>query len=91
MVFMLMFLNLEHFLFLFSNKMLVIRHGIHKMLVRIANEKTMIRQLLHKQSARGLYSLTRPFRQVNSVRNFKPLPDYIWINLFIIHAHTDIQ
>ena len=38
------------FLFLFSNKMLVIRAGIHKMHVRKANRKTLIRLLLKKQS-----------------------------------------
>ena len=32
-----MFKNFKHFLFLFSNKMLVTRAGIHKMHVRIAN------------------------------------------------------
>ena len=31
--------NLNTFLFLFSNKMLAIRAGIHKMLVRIANRE----------------------------------------------------
>ena len=32
-------LSVKHFLFLFSNKMLVFRAGIHKMLVRIANSQ----------------------------------------------------
>ena len=34
---------LKTFLFLFSNKMLVLRAGIHKMLVRIANREDLIR------------------------------------------------
>ena len=38
------------FLFLFSNKNLVIRAGIHKMLVKIANRKTL-----------GLHCLSRHF------------------------------
>ena len=51
------FYNLECFsFFLFSNKMLVIRAGIHKMLVRIAN-----REDLKEQSDMGLLCLSRPF------------------------------
>ena len=42
---------------MFSNKMLVIRAGIHKMLVRIANRKDPIEQ----QSDLGLCCLSRPF------------------------------
>ena len=34
-----MFLNFDHYLFLLSNKMLAIRVGIYKMLVRIANSE----------------------------------------------------
>ena len=34
-----MLLNFEHFFLLFTNKMLVIRAGSHKMLVRIANRE----------------------------------------------------
>ena len=49
------------FLFLFSNKMLVIRAGIHKMLVRIANREDPDK----KQYDLGLHCLTRPFWQRN--------------------------
>ena len=49
------------FLFLFSAKMLVIRAGIHKMLVKIANRWTLIRLLLKKQSDLGLHCLPMPF------------------------------
>ena len=38
------------FLFLFSNEMLVFRAGVHKMLLRMATGKTLIRLLLQKQS-----------------------------------------
>ena len=41
--------------------MLVIRAGIHKMLVRIANRKTLIRLLSQKQSDLGLHCLSMPF------------------------------
>ena len=57
---------LNTFLFLFSNKMLVRRTGIDKMLVRIANRK----DLLQKQSDLGLHCLSMPFWKANSVRNF---------------------
>ena len=46
------------FLFLFSYKMLVIRAGIHKMLVRIANREEL---LLQKQSDLGLHCFCTPF------------------------------
>ena len=39
------------YLVLFSNKMLVIKVGIHKMLVREQTEKTLIRLLLPDQTA----------------------------------------
>ena len=45
----------------FSNKMFVFRAGIHKMRVRIANRKTLIRLLLQKQSDLGLPCLSRSF------------------------------
>ena len=48
------FLTLLHF---FSNKMLVIRAGIHKCLVRIANREDP--------------DQTRPFSQATRVRNFR--------------------
>ena len=59
---------LNTFLFLFSNKMLVRRTGIDKMLVRIANRK----DLLQKQSDLGLHCLSMPlsFWKANSVQNF---------------------
>ena len=66
-----MFLNFEYFYFSVSNKMLVIRAGIHKMLVGIANRETLIRLLLQKQSDLGLYCLPRPFWQETSIQNFR--------------------
>ena len=48
------------FLFLFSNKMLVFRAGIQKILVRIANREDL-----------GLPCLSKPFWQATSVRNFR--------------------
>ena len=54
------------FLFLFSSKMLVIKAGIHKMLVKIANRKDP------DQTANlGLRCLSRPFKQSISVQNFR--------------------
>ena len=41
--------------------MLVFRAGKHKLLVRIANGKTLIRLLLQKQSDLGLLCLSRQF------------------------------
>ena len=61
---------LNTFLFLLSNKMLVFRAGIHKMLIlenMSQTGKTMIRLLLKKQSDLGLPSLSRLFRQASSV------------------------
>ena len=53
----------------FSNKMFVFRDGIHKMFVRIANRKTLIRLLLQKQSDLGLPCLSRSFLAVNIYRD----------------------
>ena len=51
----------------FSNKMLVIRDGIHKMLVRIAD-----REDSDQQSDLGLHCLSRPFKwQATSAGNFR--------------------
>ena len=49
-------------LFLFSNKMLVITAGIHKMLVRIANSE---------DPDLGLRCLSRLFTQTTSAKNFR--------------------
>ena len=57
-------------LFSFQNKMLVIRAGIYKMLVRIANRETSD-QTLKKQSDLGLRCLARPFWQITSVWMFR--------------------
>ena len=54
-------------LFLFSNKMLVIKAGIHKVLVRKQTWKTLIRLLLQKQSDLGLHCYPRPFWQATNV------------------------
>ena len=51
--------------------MLVIRAVIYKMLVRIANRKTLIRLLLQKHPDLGLHCLSRPFYQTISVVNFR--------------------
>ena len=62
---------LNTFLFLFSNKMLVFRAGIHKTLVRYHKQtgKTLTRLplLLQKQSDLGLQCLSRPFGQAKNV------------------------
>ena len=65
---------LNTFLFLFSNKTLLIRVWIHKMLVRIAKRETLIRLLLQKQSDLGLLCLSRIFWQAISVQNLEHLP-----------------
>ena len=56
------------FLVLFSNKILVINSGIHKMLVRIANREYPD-YTAPKQSDLVLHNLSRPFWQATSVRN----------------------
>ena len=58
------------FLFLFSNKMMVIRAGIHKLLVRIANKE----DLDQKHSDQGLPCLSKPVWQATSVCNFRTFP-----------------
>ena len=55
---------LNTFLVLFSNKMLVIRAGVHKVLVRIANSRLLLRM----HSDLGLHCLSM---QATSVRNFR--------------------
>ena len=52
----------DSFLFLFSNKMMVIRAGIHKLLIRIAYVE---------DPDLGLPCLSRHYRQATSVRNFR--------------------
>ena len=54
-------INFPTLLFLFSNKVMVCKAGIHNMLVRIANRKALIRLLLQKQSDLGLHCLFRHF------------------------------
>ena len=58
---------LNSFLILYSDKRLVFRAGIHKMLIRIANREDPDQ----KQSDLGLCCLSRPFWQETSVRNFR--------------------
>ena len=64
-----MFEILNTFLFLFSIKMLIIRAGICKMLVRIANREDpdQTASSEEKQSDLGLSCLSRPFWQTTSV------------------------
>ena len=52
-------------MFLFSNKMLVIRTGVHKILVRIVNREDP------DQTVLGPHCLSKPFWQGASVQNFK--------------------
>ena len=60
---------LNTFLILFSNKMLMFRAGIYKILVRIANRGDP--DQIKKQSDLGLRCLSRPFKQAAGVRNFR--------------------
>ena len=53
-------LKFQKSFFLFLNKMLVIRAGTHKILVRKQKGQTLIRLLLEKQSDLGLHCLSRP-------------------------------
>ena len=74
--------NSNTFLFLFSNKMLVIRAGIHNMLARIANSeypdqtdttKTLIRLLLQTSSEHLISSQSLPSKQNTGFLIFKSL------------------
>ena len=56
---------LNTFLFLFSNKMLVFRAGIWKILARIANREDPDQLSFLKQSNLGLHCLSRPFSAGN--------------------------
>ena len=57
---------------LFSNKMLVFRAGIYKLLVRIANREDLDQTASSEmQSVLGLHCLSRPFWQAISVRNLR--------------------
>ena len=60
-----MFKNFEHFSLLFLNKMLIIRAGIHKMLVTIANREEP------DQTASSDLGLRCLSWQATGVRNFK--------------------
>ena len=59
---------LNNFLFLFSTKMLVIRAGFHKILVRIANREDSY------QSDQGLHYLSRPFGRELQFKILEHLP-----------------
>ena len=61
--------NSFHFLHVSSNKLLVIRAGNHKMLVRI-DSKDLNQTSSKKQSDLDLCCVYRPFRQASSVHNF---------------------
>ena len=63
--------NVLKFLFLFSNTVLVIRAGIHKMFVRIANWEDPDQTASKKQSNLHLGCLSSSFGQATSVRNFR--------------------
>ena len=60
-------INVLKLLALFANKMLVIKLGIHKILVRMASRE----DLDQTASDLGLHCLSRPFLQATSVRNFR--------------------
>ena len=62
---------LNTFLFLFSNKMLVIRLEFTKSMTEYKTVKTLIRQLLQKQSDQGLHCLSGPFWWATNIQNFK--------------------
>ena len=51
-----MFYNFEHFHFLFSNKMLVIRARIHKMLVEYQTGKTLSLEAVCSGSSLFVYA-----------------------------------
>ena len=59
------------FLFLFSNKMLVIRIGINKILVRIANRKEPDQASSSEADWSGLHCLLMLLRHAASVRNLR--------------------
>ena len=58
-------------LFLFSNKMLVFRAGIHKMVVRIANREDPEQTASSVAVCSGSALFVLVFRQATSVRNFR--------------------
>ena len=58
------------FHFLISMKMWVIRAGIHKMLIRLANREDPDKTPPQKQSDLGLHCLSRSILMATSVRNF---------------------
>ena len=62
-VIMVNILKFQTFFFLFSNKMLVFRVGINKLLVRIANRED-------PDQTASLELSSKPFRQVTCVQNF---------------------
>ena len=72
-----MFQNLNTFLFLFSNKLLVFRAGIHKILVIIASREDPDQPA----SYLGLHCLSRPFWQATSGQSFR---------IFTVTDHCDI-
>ena len=67
------------FPFLLSYKMLVIRAGIHKMLVRIANREYSDQTASSDQSDLGLHCMLGLFWQATSVRNFRTSTIVIFI------------
>ena len=68
--------------------MLVIRAGIHKTLVRIANREDLDQISFQKQSKLGLCCLSKPYWQATSVQNFRtitirPIPFWKGIHDFL--------
>ena len=59
--------------------MLLIKAGVHKMLVQIANREDPDRLLLQKQSDLGLRCLSSPLWQATSVRNFRTFTNVFYI------------
>ena len=66
------------FLFLFANKMLVIRAEIHKMLIRIANRTDPYQTA---SSDQGLHCFSMPFWSASSVQNFRTTRNVPYVHL----------
>ena len=75
------------FLFLFSNKILLIRAGIHKMLVRIANREDPDQTAYSKVSGLSLHYLCRPFWQATSDPNFRTFSVISMHQHFVTNIH----
>ena len=66
--------NFYTFLYLFSNKLFIIRAGIHKMLLRTANREDPDQTA---SSDLSLHCLSQPFWQATSLQNFRISTDIL--------------